>query len=197
MTAAPATAPLSPQQRQEISLAKDRAKPIRRAAGVASFNGWVTAVIAACSAPFALFSVVGFLVTVGLAVVAYNEFRGRNRLRSFNPGAAVLLGWNQVGLLALITAYCVWMMLTGLDGFTEELNAQLAAVQQSQPDLENPLGSAAGLDAMVNYIVVGFYGTVIALSVVFQGLNAIYYFTRRRLIVDYVQTTPEWAREFA
>jgi hypothetical protein len=195
MTAPPATDPLTPQQREEIALAKERSKAIHRAAGVANFNGWVTAVIAALSVPFAPFSVVGFLVTVGLAVIAYNEFRGRNRLLAFDPSAATLLGWNQVGLLSLITAYCFWMMFAGIGTFTEEFQRQLDAVQQSQAELGNPPISTAGLESLVGYIVVGFYGTVIVLSIVFQGLNALYYFTRRKYVEAYLQQTPEWARE--
>ncbi len=197
MIAPPAAEPLTPQQRREIALAKERSKSIRRAAGLANFNGWVTAVIAALSAPFALFSIVSFLVTVGLAIVAYNEFRGRRRLLQYDPSAATLLGWNQIGLLSLITAYCLWMMFVGLGTLTAELQAQLDAVQQSQPDVANPLGPTDGLETLVNYIVIAFYGTVIVLSVIFQGLNAIYYFTRRKCIDAYLQNTPEWARDVA
>lgn len=35
-------------------------------------------------------------------------------------------------------------------------------------------------------------GIVILVSVLFQGLNAIYYFTRRKHVDAYVQNTPEW-----
>jgi hypothetical protein len=67
--------PLGPEQRQEFALANQRAKGIRRAAGVAAFNGWAIGLFAAVSAPFALFSLAGLFVTIGLSVVAYNEFR--------------------------------------------------------------------------------------------------------------------------
>ncbi len=30
------------------------------------------------------------------------------------------------------------------------------------------------------------------MSVVFQGLNAIYYFTRRKLVASYLEETPDW-----
>ena len=44
-------------------------------------------------------------------------------------------------------------------------------------------------------IVVVLYGGVIALSVLFQGGNALYYFTRRRHVEDFVADTPEWVRD--
>jgi hypothetical protein len=36
---------------------------------------------------------------------------------------------------------------------------------------------------------------VIALSAIFQGLNAVYYFTRRKHIEAYLQETPAWVQE--
>jgi hypothetical protein len=190
---APATTqplqPLTSEQREEIALAKKRAKAVRRAAGVANINGWVTAVIAVLSAPFAPFSVVGFLVTAGLAIVAYNEFRGRKRLLDFDPGAAAFLGWNQIGLLSLIVAYCLWMMFSGPGSLSAEL--------QRQPELAAAVGSPEIFDELFRYVVIGFYGTVILLSVMFQGLNAFYYFTRHKHIARYLQETPVWVREIA
>jgi hypothetical protein len=36
------------------------------------------------------------------------------------------------------------------------------------------------------------YGTVIVLSIIFQGLTACYYFTRRKYVEAYVRETPQW-----
>jgi hypothetical protein len=179
--------PLTPEHRHELMLAGERAKPIRKAARVATFNAWSTGIVAALSAPFALMSVTGLLVTVGLSAVAYNEFRGRKRLLAFDPSAATLLGWNQVGLLAMITVYCLWMMYTGLAG-----GSSLAAEMKGLPDLEAALGSTDELNNLYQLVVFGLYGTVIALSAIFQGLNALYYFTRRGRIEDYARETPPW-----
>ena len=67
--------------------ARDRAKTIRKAARVAAFNGWTTAAAAAFSAMFLVFdrSPLSIAVTLGLSIVAYNEFRGRKRLLNFDP----------------------------------------------------------------------------------------------------------------
>src|SRR5947199_7321229 len=88
--------PLSATHHLELATARDRAKSIRKAARVAAFNGWTTAAIAAFSAMFLLFDRSGLAIamTLGLSIVAYNEFRGRKRLLNFDPGAATLLGWN-------------------------------------------------------------------------------------------------------
>ena len=48
--------PLNQSQQHEVAAAHERAGKIRKAASVARFNGWMTGIFAACSAPFALFS---------------------------------------------------------------------------------------------------------------------------------------------
>jgi hypothetical protein len=187
MQSPPISAALSPQLRDELVLAQNRSRAIRRAAGVANFNGWVTGAIALLSAPFAFFSVTGFLVAVGLVVVAFNEFRGRRRLLEYDPSAAPFLGWNQVGLMILITAYCGWTMFVSAGA--------VAAEMQAKPELAAAIGSVEGFEELYRQVVFIFYGTVIALTVAFQGLNAAYYFSRRKPIAAYVQETPAWVLE--
>jgi hypothetical protein len=170
-----------------LVLAKGRTKAIRKAARVAAFNGWATGIIAAFSAPFALFSVAGCIMTVGLAIVARNEFRGRKRLLAFDPASTALLGWNQIGFFLLIAVYCLWMLRCSIGSFAAEL--------QAYPELKDALGSLDGFDSLYRYVVVGFYTTVVSLSAIFQGLNAFYYFSRRKHIESYLQETPTWVQE--
>ncbi|HIF33601.1 MAG TPA: hypothetical protein EYG57_15840 [Planctomycetes bacterium] len=179
--------PLTQSHQREVTAAYDRAKIIRKAASVAAFNGWMTGIIAFCSAPFAIFSLSGFIVTIGLSIVTYNEFRGRKRLLQFDQEAPVLLGWNQVGFLVLIISYCTWMLVVSLtsDGpFTAELKAK--------PELSVAFNSAEQFDRYYKMLVAGLYGAVIMLTGVFQGFNAFYYFTRRKHIKAYVENTPGW-----
>jgi len=186
ITAEP-SGPLSQAQQHEVTVSHDRAQKIRRAAAVAGFNGWVTGILAACSAPFALFSLPGFLVAAGLTFVAYNEFKGRRRLLLFDRKAPAFLGWNQIGFLALIVSYCIWMLIVGLSGegpFTAEMKAK--------PELSAAFDSVEDFDQYYRILVAAFYGTVIVLSVVFQGLNALYYFTRQKHVAAYVENTPDW-----
>jgi hypothetical protein len=182
----PSASPLSAEHHHELALAHDRARKIRKAARVASMNGWFTAIVAACSVPFAFYDVTGFVMMVGMSIVAYNEFRGRKRLLAFDPSGATLLGNNQIGLMALISGYCLWMMYGGLT--TTNPIAQVT----STPELQQVLGSVGNIDDLYQGLVVIFYATVIVLTVVFQGINAIYYYTRRRHVEEYVRETPAW-----
>jgi hypothetical protein len=184
--------PLSATHRRELAAARDRAKTIRKAARVAGFNGWTTAAAAACSAMFLVFdrSPIAIAITIGLAIIAYNEFRGRKRLLSFDPTAATMLGWNQLGLLAMIIGYCIWSLF-GTAGQADAMQAEL----KSYSDLDAALGTTGGFTGMVKTISYAFYGVVIALSAVFQGGNALYYFTRRRHVEDFVAETPQWVRD--
>jgi len=187
-TIAPASdGPLTQEHRHELALANERAKKVRKAAGVATFNGWATGIFAALSAPFALFSIAGFLITVGLSVIAYNEFQGRKRLLRFDPSAPVLLGWNQVGLMTLIIVYCLWMLFVSCASA-----GPFAAQVETNPELADAAGSLNQFDQLYKGIAAIVYGTVIVLTVIFQGLNALYYFTRCKHVKAYVQETPEW-----
>ncbi|MGI8978435.1 MAG: hypothetical protein ACR2FY_04350 [Pirellulaceae bacterium] len=182
--------PLSAEHHQQIASAHARGAKIRSAARVAAFNGWVTGAFALLSLPFAPFSVAGFLVAVGLCVVTYNEFRGKRLLLAFDPKAATLLGWNQVGFLGLIIVYSLWMIVEGLTG-----PGPLSKELEQYPELQQALGSQEEFQRFYQLIIVAIYGTVIALSAVFQGLNALYYFTRSRHILAYLRETPGWIVE--
>lgn len=183
----PTSGPLDQDHHYELALANGRSKKIRKAAGIASFNGWMTGFFAVTSAPFAPFSIVGFLITVGLAIVAYNEFQGRKRILQFDVEAPRLLGWNQVGFLSMILLYCAWMTFSGLTG-----ESPLAAEMKAKPELQQALGSMEEFEIIYKLIVVGVYGTVAVLSAIFQGWNAYYYFSRRKHVEEYIEDTPDW-----
>ena len=189
-TAAEPVAALTPTQRHELEAARVRAKPIRRAAGVAAFNGWSMAILAVCSAPFVIFGPVNLVIAAGLGVLAWNELRGRRRLLAFDPQAPALLGWNQLGLLALVSCYCLWQIAMSLLGGSE-----LAKEIDAHPEWRNLFGTGEEFDAFVGLIAVVFYSLVIAISVAAQGLNAWYYFSRRKNVEDYLRETPSWVVE--
>ena len=179
--------PLTREHHHELALAAGRAKKIRKAAGVAAFNGWTTGIFAAVSAPFAPFSVAGFLVTAGLTLIAYNEFQGRKRLLRFDPSSPWLLGWNQVALLTLITVYCLWMLFTGLTVQAHSLR-KWKRIPKSPPHSARLTSSIISIRVLIAAV----YGTVIVFSAVFQGLNALDYFTRRKHVEAYLHETPHW-----
>jgi hypothetical protein len=182
--------PLTAEHHRELAQARQGAKAITKTARVAAFNGWATAIVALLSAPFALFSISGALVFIGLSIVAYNELRCGKRLLQFDRSAATILGWNQLVLLAIIVTYSLWAIHSNLNE-AKSVTAELSAYS----DLETVLGSPGEIESLARQIVILFYGSVIAASVVFQGLTALYYFSRRKHIDAYVAGTPEWIRE--
>jgi hypothetical protein len=184
--------PLSVSHRRELSAARDRAKTIRKAARVAAFNGWTTAAAAAFSAMFLVFdrSALSVAITLGLSIVAYVEFRGRKQLLNFDPSAATMLGWNQLGLLAMIVAYCLWMLSASSSEAVDAMTTQMDSV--TKQEMLNMVGDLEGL---YKTATLAMYGGAIALSVLFQGGNALYYFTRRRHVKDFIAETPQWVRD--
>ena len=101
-----------------------------------------------------------------------------------------MLGWNQLGLLAMIVVYCLWSLF-GSAGEADAVRAEL----KSYSDLDAALGAAGGFEGMFKTVSYAFYGGVIVVSVLFQGGNALYYFTRRRHVEDFIAETPQWVRD--
>ena len=98
-------------------------------------DGWVTAIFAAFSLMSGLFSIVGLLVGIGMAIVAYVEFSGARKLRSLDERAAKMLGWNQIGFAILPTAYACWGLYS-----THTNPGRYKELIGSDPQLEQMLG---------------------------------------------------------
>ncbi len=179
MTTTKSDGPLSPEQQEELALANARAQKILAATKVATFNGWTIGAFAAITLPFALFSLTALVIGVGMAIVARNEFRGRELLRRFDHQGPQLLGRNQIGFMALIVGYCVWSIYSTLANPIPQLE-----------ELEALLGAAG--DQLVTNLTVAVYSIVIVLTLLFQGLNARYYFARIKLVQGYLEETPAW-----
>ena len=170
--------PLSPEQREELARANERAKKVLGAARVATFNGWAIGVFAAVSLLFAVFSLTALVVGIGMAIVAWNEFRGRRLLRRFDSHGPQLLGRNQLGFMGLLIGYCLWSIYSTLTNPIAQLE-ELEAIA-------GPIGE------LVTTLTLTVYGVVILLSLLIQGLNARYYFARAKLVQDYLSETPAW-----
>jgi hypothetical protein len=171
--------PLSAEQQEDLHAAKARAASFMGAAKVAAFNGWTIAFFAVVSILFGLTSLKGLAVGIGLAVVARNELVGRRRIRELDASGLELLWRNQVGLMLLIIAYCVWSMYQA-SGAPDPEMAQLTEM----------LGGGTG--ALVRTLTLTLYGVVIVATAIFQGLNAHYYFVRVARLREYVRLTPAW-----
>jgi hypothetical protein len=170
---------LSPEQHRTLAEARARARGILSATKVAAFNAWTIGAFAVVTVLFGLRSPAVLALGVGMGVVARNEFRGRAMLRRFQAGGARLLGRNQLGLMGLIVAYCLWCIYR---------------VQTSPPDPEmQQLQDLAGVGAdLIRQLGLALYGCVIAATGLFQGLNARYYFKRVGMVETYLAETPAW-----
>ena len=193
-TTAAGDGPLSPEQMQAVTLANQRAKKLRSAARIAKFNGvslgtfsGLSLLFVAGGAIFGEFDWLGVIMCVGLGVLAWNELRGRKLLLQFNPRSPGILGWNQVALLGLIVVYAAWMLgvaMFGANPYEEAIRNEPMAAQM--------LGDVGGLYKTLS---VTMYGSLIVGTIIFQGLNSLYYFTRARLLQAYLVETQPWVVE--
>lgn len=170
---------LSAEQRRTLEEARARAGKILSATKVAAFNAWTIGAFAVLTILFGLRSPAVLILGVGMGVVARNEFRGRTMLRRFEATGARLLGRNQLGLMGLIVAYCLW---------------SIYRVQTAPPDPEmQQLEDLAGVGAdLIRQLSLALYACVIVATGLLQGLNARYYFRRTGMVETYLSETPTW-----
>jgi hypothetical protein len=170
---------LSPEQHRALEEARARARKILSAAKVAAFNGWTIGAFAVLTILFGLRNPAVLALGVGMGVVARNELRGRTMLRRFEAAGARLLGRNQLGLMGLVVAYCLWCIYR---------------VQTAPPDPEmQQIQDLAGVGAdLIRQLSLVLYACVIAATGLFQGLNARYYFRRVGMVETYLSETPTW-----
>ncbi len=194
--------PLSEEQLAELGRANKRSRTILRATKLASFNGWTLGLCAFLCLPFAFFDIAALPIAACLAAVAYVEFNGAELLRTYDPRGPRRLILNQLVLLGLIVLYCGWQIARASDA--PDLNA---ALLESDPALAEMLGSGADPDMalmldslgemgeLYQTILIIIYSSIIAASVLFQGLCALYYYTRGKLLHAYLTETPHWVVE--
>jgi hypothetical protein len=175
--------PLSAEHVAQLAVAHKRAKKVRRAVAVARFNGWTLGACAAISLLLGMFEASGWVLGLVLGAVAGVELWGSGRLRRLEPTAARWLGFNQLGLGALLIGYALWQMIAAVQGpspYAQYLN---------DPDLANLLGN---YEDATRKLTVAVYACLIAFAVIIQGGTALYYFTRAKHIRCYVADTPAW-----
>ena len=172
---------MTPEQLQAIARASQAYRPIHRAIGVAKFNGWGTGIFAALSAIFAGSSVLGWVLAIGMGIIAYFEFSGARELRKLDDRAPGRLGRNQLAFAALIIAAALWGWKSGL---VEQ------AVQSSTKDLE--ADSAQTLKQMLGGIDDAILAAVVLATLAVQGGTAAYYFGVRKKLRAFLEATPAW-----
>lgn len=183
--------PLTVEHMQQLAAADIRAKKLRNAGRVAMFNGVIITIFSGLSLllvlgglAFGEYDWLGFVMTIGLGAIAWNEFRGRTLLMQLEPRAPRVLGWNQLTLLGLIVAYAAFMLIKTMVAGDPEL-AKLGR----EPGVSDMIGDFRALEKLIAELL---YGSLIVGTLVFQGLNALYYFTRAKLLRAYLAETPAW-----
>jgi hypothetical protein len=180
----PAAGPLTEEHLRQLEAARVAAKKIRRAVNVARGDGWTVGLFGALTFLFGLGSVSAALVGSGMAVIAFVEVRAANKLRGFEPGAARVLGLNQLALAGLLFAYAVFGIVSVLFGPSE-----YAAIVAQEPDVGKALGP---IEDLTKTIAIAVYVVVILVAVFFQGGMALYYFGRAKVVRAYLAQTPAW-----
>jgi hypothetical protein len=91
-------------------------------------------------------------------------------------------------MMMLIVAYAAWMLYQTATGHTDFEQA----IRQQGLGGGDIIGSMSATVKSMSELV---YELLIGLTIVFQGGNSIYYFTRAKLLRAYLAETPAWVVE--
>jgi len=182
-----------------MALADQRVKRFAFAHKLAGLNGGGLALFAVIALLSGFFDASSFLVGLALAGLAYAELHGRALLTRFDRRALVVLTFNQLALVVLVCVYALFRISAGMNE-----PSPLAGLMQQSGDLSgmadfgpsSGLGPASGLEdisGVYQSAITAFYGLVIAVTVLFQGGCALYYWTRRKHLDEFLEQTPAWA----
>jgi hypothetical protein len=178
---------LAPQQVSELIAARDRSTKIRRAVGVARFDGWMIAIFAALTGVTGLLDIPSLLLAGAMGFVAWREFRGAESLRRLDPAAPKLLAINQLVLAGALIAYAIVQVISTLAH-----SNKYTAMAGGDPQLTQMLGP---IDQLTKLLTISVYGLIILVAIFVQGGTALYYLTRHRHLHEYLAQTPSWIRD--
>jgi hypothetical protein len=185
--AAAEAGPLTPEQLLIVKRAAERSKKIRRAASVATLDGSIMALFTAVCLASAIFDFwSGILLGIALGIVTINSFRGAAGIRRFDPSAARLLTFNQFFLAFSVIVYAAIALY--LATRTPLLaDPQLKQIKELDPTM------AANIQSLTDLVTKTLYIGLIVGTAIAQGLTAWYYWSRKKMIEDYLEQTPGWA----
>lgn len=180
---APYLAPpvLSPEQLRLIVDTRARLKGIRRAVGVAKFDGFTLAFCALITLIGSISSLPGFLLGLALGGVAVIELVSARRLTRLDPTAPKILALNQLLFAAALMVYALYNLL-----FPAPLPKELT---DSAKDLKSLGMDIDGLNNSFNQLV---YFALIASAFFIQGGMALYYYSKQRVLRAVTKSTPQW-----
>lgn len=157
---------------------------------MALFDFWGTAIFSAITilGSAVSFSWPGLLLGIAMGIVAYVEYTGAQELKKFEPIALKRLALNQLFFGAALLAYAAWTLawgLTHLNDYTGVVSSQMP------PDLA---GSSilTSVNDLTRLILILIYGTLIVIALTVQPLTALFYWSRRKFLDQYLSETPQW-----
>ncbi|HWC97733.1 MAG TPA: hypothetical protein VG456_13305 [Candidatus Sulfopaludibacter sp.] len=177
----------TPDNLRELEAAKKGARKVKRAVFVANFDGWTIAIFGAITLAMGMSDATNIVLSLALGAVAYVELRNAARLKRLQPDAARTLGFNQLALATILIIYALWQIHTA-----SRSGGTAAVLGVSDPGVAQMLGSDSQLQDLTQMAVHALYGALILIAICAQGSMALYYFSRARLVRDYVAGTPEW-----
>jgi hypothetical protein len=191
--------PLDEAQLQVLGQARAVRRKLRFAGFIALSNVIGLGTFAFLSLALGLFDLSLSPMAVALALLAWNEARGRRLLLDGDAGAPRRLAFNQLALLACVLVYCVYSAVAAWTG-----PSLLDSVLLTDPSLPDVLGGAAdgagtSLDELSRWGRVAalvIYGLVALGSAAVQGLTALYYSSLKPTVAT-LAALPAWARELA
>ena len=172
--------------RNELLQSKRDGKKVFRAARFAVGDGVI----------IALFAVVSFvaglptdwqnlLMGAVMGYIAFEEFRGARLMKRLDLRAPHVLGRNQVVFAFVLVIYAGVSLIMEAMGRGLSSHLHEAMAQLGQPDDHS-------FDDVAKLIVHWLYGSLIAIGVLGQGGTAVYYFSREKVLREYLAKTPEW-----
>jgi hypothetical protein len=174
----------SPENLRELESARAASRKIFRAVSVAQLDGYAIAAFAAITILCSLTSLTGLVLGIGMGVVAWVELRSAGRLRRLEPAAIRTLTLNQLGLGLLLVLYSLYHILTALLG-----GPGSSALASGDPELARMMQPIENLTRMIELAV---YAGLILAALAAQGGLALYYSSRTRHLLAYLQQTPGW-----
>lgn len=181
MSVAGSANPLSSEHLQALELAQQRGRKIRRAVKVALFDAWSTAVIAGGAVLFSIFDPSSLIIGIGLALIAWNEFKGAGQLKQLKSGAPRRLMLNQIALGVMIILYSIWSI-----HHTLTAPSAYAAYNGQVGEMLEPVENLGKLIACCVYFSLMFFALFV------QGGTAWFFASRKRHIRNYLAQTPQW-----
>jgi hypothetical protein len=194
-----AASPLGPEQLLALAQTRALTRRLRLARGLALTNIVSLGGLALLSLAYGAFELSLSPMGVVLALLAWNEARGRSWLIDADRRAPVRLALNQLALLGAVLVYCAFRAYTTWSGPDplEALTGESAELAATLEQLETETGqSLSELGGWARSVALLAYGAIAIASLIVQGLTA-YYYHSLRATVDELARAPAWARALA